>query len=126
MLVQASTHMGISTSMHGWAFLFGHGTIIALHHLPSPHLPLDGTHLHLLLHNPQETQIMPLPDGNNPPGDSLVSLWAQGAHFLKTQQGRNESEKQALPDDNKTKVKAHLFALTIAPLKVGCHVELSF
>jgi hypothetical protein len=84
MMVQASMHMGISVSMHGWAFLFGHRKIIALHHLLSPHLPPNDHHLHLPLCHPQEFQIMLLPDGNNPPGDPLVSSWAQGAHFVKT------------------------------------------
>jgi hypothetical protein len=69
---------------------------------------------------------MLLPDGNNPPGDSVASLWAQGAQFAKTQQGENESEEQALPDNNETKLRAHLFALTVASLKVGCHFDSSF
>jgi hypothetical protein len=84
-MVQASAHMGMSVNMHGWAFLFGHRTIIALHHLPSPHLHPDGHHFHLPLRNPQESQIMLLPDGNNPQGGSLASLWEQGAHFSKAQ-----------------------------------------
>ncbi len=83
MMVQASTHMGISASMHGWAFLFGHRTIIALHHLPSPLLPPDGHHLHLPLCNPQESQIMRLPDGNDPPGYSLITNPKSGGIKLK-------------------------------------------
>jgi hypothetical protein len=102
-------HMGISVSMHGWAILFGLRTIITLHHLPSPHLPPNSHHLHLPLCHPQVSRIMPLPDGNDPLGDFLASSWAQGAHLLTTQQSQHESKKQALPDDNKTKVKGSPF-----------------
>jgi hypothetical protein len=84
MVVQASKYMGISVSMHGWAILLGHMTIITLHHLPLPHLPPNIHHLHLLLYHPQESCAKLLPDGNSPLGDSLASLRAQGSHFLKT------------------------------------------
>jgi hypothetical protein len=68
---------------------------------------------------------MPLPYGNNPLGASLASSRAQGAHFSMTQQGENESEEQALPDNNETKVKGSSFCLTIASLKVGFCFESS-
>ncbi len=109
MMVQASTHMGISVSMHGWAILLGHRTIVTLNHLPLPHLSPKVHHLHLPLCHPRESCIMLLPDGNDPPGDSLASLRAQGAHFSKTQEGENESEKQASPGNNETKVEGSPF-----------------
>jgi hypothetical protein len=55
-----------------------------------------------------------------------VAFWrAQGTHFLKIQEGENESEKHALPVNNKRKVEGYLLALTIASLKVRCRVESS-
>jgi hypothetical protein len=109
MMVQASTHMGIFVSICGWAVLLGHRKIVTLHHLPLPHLPPNVNHFHLLLSHPQESWVTLLPDGNNPPGDSLAFLRAQGTHFSKTHEGENESEKQALPGINKRKVEGSPF-----------------
>jgi hypothetical protein len=52
---------------------------------------------------------MLLSNGNNPPGDSLASSRAQGAHFSKKQEVKNESEEQALPGDNERKVEGSPF-----------------
>jgi hypothetical protein len=109
MMVQASTHMGISVSMHGWAILLEHRTIVTLHHLPLPCLPPNVHHLHLPLCHPQESCIMLLHDGNNPPGDSLAFSRAQGAHFSKTQEVEHESEKQASSVNNERKVEGPPF-----------------
>jgi hypothetical protein len=94
MMVQASTHMGISVSMHGWTILLCHRTIVTLHHLPLPcHLPPNVHHLHLPLCHPKEPCITLLSNSNDPLGDSLASSRAQGAHFSKMQEGENESEE---------------------------------
>jgi hypothetical protein len=76
-MVQASTHMGISVSMHGWAFLLGHKTIVALHHLPLPHLPPNVHHPHLPL------CITLLPDGKKSSRGLLGLLKGIGDPFFK-------------------------------------------
>jgi hypothetical protein len=109
MMVQASTHMGISVSMRGWAILPLHRTIVTLHHLPLPHLPPNVHHPHLPLCHPRESCITPFSNGNDPPGDSLASSRAQGANFSKTQEGKNKSEEQASPSNNERKVEGSPF-----------------
>ncbi len=84
-------------------------TIVTLHHLPLPHLPPNVHHLHLPLSYPKESCITSLSNGNNPPGDSLASLRAQGAHFSQMQEGENESEEKALPGDNERQVEGSPF-----------------
>jgi hypothetical protein len=52
---------------------------------------------------------MMLSHGNDPPGDSLASSRAQRGHFLKTQEGDNESEEQALSGNNERQVEGSPF-----------------
>ncbi len=114
MMVQASMHMGISVSMHGWAILLWHRTIVTLLYLALPCLPPNAHHLYLLLCHPRESCITLLPNGNDPPGDSLASLRAQGGHISKMQEGENESEEQALPGNNERKVEGSPFCPDIS------------
>jgi hypothetical protein len=67
---------------------------------------------------------MLLPDGNDPPGDSLVPSRAQGAHFPKKQGGENKCEEQALPGNNERKVEGSPFCPDNS-LTQGCCVDLS-
>jgi hypothetical protein len=125
MMVQASTHMGISVSMCGWAFLLGHRTIVTLHHLPLPHLPPNIYHLHLPLCHPRESCITLLSNGNNPPGIPWPPQGHRGPIFQRHRKVKMKVRHRHCQATMREQFRAHLFALTIASLKAGCRVESS-
>jgi hypothetical protein len=68
---------------------------------------------------------MLLPDGNNPPGDSLAPSRAQGPIFQRPRKGKMKVRNRHCQATMRENLRAHLFALPIVSLKVGCRVESS-
>jgi hypothetical protein len=136
MMVQTSTHMGISVSMHGWAILLGYRTIVRLHHLPLPHLPTNVHHLFLIYLPMFIIFICCSAIPENPASRCFLMAtilrgtpWPSQGHrgpiFQRCRKVKLKVRNRHCQATTRQTLRADFFALAIALLKIECPDELS-